>query len=284
MDIQKIGGLIARTRKEQGLTQRELAERLHISDRAVSKWERGLNLPEVSLFEPLCQALGITVAELLRGERETATIPALEQAVGEAVTLAGAQEQKKKLYRRAALVLLALLAVAGVLIGRPAWEERQRQKRYDRDEHWPKVAFSYHTSVPSVTYKVDGTLMSAYGPFESDGSLFHADPLISRSISYPPHLFELELDTVPGQIRFCVEGAKREMEMKVLRWPERMKGTDAGFEEGETVAVCPWNLEGNGHEYMIEGLEPGYLYSVVFFWGDGYYVEYSFLTSKKTGL
>ena len=284
MDIQKIGGLIARTRKEQGLTQRELAERLHISDRAVSKWERGLNLPEVSLFEPLCQALGITVAELLRGERETATIPALEQAVGEAVTLAGAQEQKKKLYRRAALVLLALLAVAGVLIGRPAWEERQRQKRYDRDEHWPKVAFSYHTSVPSVTYKVDGTLMSAYGPFESDGSLFHADPLISRSISYPPHLFELELDTVPGQIRFCIEGAKREMEMKVLRWPERMKGTDAGFEEGETVAVCPWNLEGHGHEYMIEGLEPGYLYSVVFFWGDGYYVEYSFLTSKKTGL
>lgn len=283
MDIQKIGGLIARTRKEQGLTQRELAERLHISDRAVSKWERGLNLPEVSLFEPLCQALGITVAELLRGERETATIPALEQAVGEAVTLAGAQEQKKKLYRRAALVLLALLSAAGVLIGRPAWEERQRQKLYDRDEHWPKVAFSYQTSVPSVTYKVDGTLMSAYGPFESNGSLFHADPLISRSVSYPPYLFELELDTVPGHIRFCVEGAKREMEMKVLRWPERMKGTDAGFEEGEPVAVCPWNLGGHGHEYMIEGLEPGYLYSVVFFWGDGYYAEYSFLTGERAG-
>ena len=93
MDVQKTGRLIAQARKERELTQRELAERLHVSDRAVSKWERGLNLPEAALFEPLCQILGITVTELLRGERAEVSVPVLEQAVDEAVALAGAGEE-----------------------------------------------------------------------------------------------------------------------------------------------------------------------------------------------
>ena len=51
MDREKTGALIAAARKERGLTQKELAERLHISDRAVSKWERGVGFPDVSLLE-----------------------------------------------------------------------------------------------------------------------------------------------------------------------------------------------------------------------------------------
>lgn len=67
MDSRKVGALIAGRRKEKGLTQKELGRRLHVSDRAVSKWERGLNLPDAALFEPLCRELDITVTELLRG-------------------------------------------------------------------------------------------------------------------------------------------------------------------------------------------------------------------------
>ena len=52
-----------------GLTQRELAEQLHISDRAVSKWERGAGFPDVSMLIPLAEALGLSVLELLRGEQ-----------------------------------------------------------------------------------------------------------------------------------------------------------------------------------------------------------------------
>lgn len=71
MDQLKIGKFIAQTRKEKGLTQRELAEKLLISDKTVSKWECGNGLPEISLMMPLCEALGITVNELLTGKRLT---------------------------------------------------------------------------------------------------------------------------------------------------------------------------------------------------------------------
>lgn len=65
----KIGQFIAQTRKEKGLTQRQLADELLISDRTISKWETGKGLPEVSLMLPLCEILGINVNELLSGER-----------------------------------------------------------------------------------------------------------------------------------------------------------------------------------------------------------------------
>ena len=68
MDVKRTGELIARLRKEQGLTQRQLAEKLNISDRTVSKWERGAGFPDVALLGPLADVLGISVVALLRGE------------------------------------------------------------------------------------------------------------------------------------------------------------------------------------------------------------------------
>lgn len=68
MDQEKTGKFIARRRKEAGLTQAALGERLGVTDRAVSKWERGICLPDAALMLPLCQLLGITVNELLTGE------------------------------------------------------------------------------------------------------------------------------------------------------------------------------------------------------------------------
>lgn len=69
MDNIKTGALIRERRKEKGLTQRELAERLHVTDRAVSKWETGLCAPDIALLEPLSEALDLSVLELISGER-----------------------------------------------------------------------------------------------------------------------------------------------------------------------------------------------------------------------
>ena len=69
MDLQKIGDFIASRRKEKGLTQKELADKLYISDKTVSKWERGNGLCDVTLMEPLCRELNITINELLSGEK-----------------------------------------------------------------------------------------------------------------------------------------------------------------------------------------------------------------------
>lgn len=69
MDQVKIGRFIAACRKEAGYTQGRLAERLGITDRAVSKWETGRSMPDVSLMPQLCDCLHIDVNELLTGER-----------------------------------------------------------------------------------------------------------------------------------------------------------------------------------------------------------------------
>ena len=69
MDQLKTGKFIAEMRKEQGLTQRALAEKLMISDKTVSKWECGNGFPDISLMMPLCEILHINVNELLSGKR-----------------------------------------------------------------------------------------------------------------------------------------------------------------------------------------------------------------------
>ncbi len=68
MEQAKIGKFIANKRKEQGLTQLQLAEKLGITDRAVSKWETGKSLPDASLMPELCKLLKITINDLLCGE------------------------------------------------------------------------------------------------------------------------------------------------------------------------------------------------------------------------
>ena len=67
MDQKKIGAFIARRRKELDMTQKELAEKLGITDRAVSKWETGRSMPDLSLLQPLSRILKIDVNDLLNG-------------------------------------------------------------------------------------------------------------------------------------------------------------------------------------------------------------------------
>ena len=69
MDQVKIGKFIQALRKQKGLTQKELADNLLVSDKTVSKWETGNGLPEVSLMMPLCEILGVSVNELLSAEK-----------------------------------------------------------------------------------------------------------------------------------------------------------------------------------------------------------------------
>ena len=69
MDLVKIGKFIADCRKIKKITQEQLAEKLYVTDRAVSKWERGLSLPDASKMLDLCDILDINVNELLNGER-----------------------------------------------------------------------------------------------------------------------------------------------------------------------------------------------------------------------
>lgn len=72
IDKKEFGSFLAELRKEQGMTQKELAEKLFVSDKAVSKWETGGSIPDVALLMPLSRLLGVTVPELLECRRYTA--------------------------------------------------------------------------------------------------------------------------------------------------------------------------------------------------------------------
>ena len=67
MDAGKTGKFIAKRRKDLNMTQNELAEKLHITDKAVSKWERGLSFPDISVLIPLAEILNISLYDLLDG-------------------------------------------------------------------------------------------------------------------------------------------------------------------------------------------------------------------------
>lgn len=69
VDLKATGKLIAECRKEKNLTQKQLGEKLHVTDRAVSKWETGKAFPDVHIMEELCRELEISVSDLLAGKR-----------------------------------------------------------------------------------------------------------------------------------------------------------------------------------------------------------------------
>lgn len=109
MDLKKTGALIAKARKEKGLTQQQLAEQLHVSHTTVSKWERGLGFPEVSLLEPLAAALGLTLEDLFTGEEPPA------------------ENQPKEANRPSSGMVIFLLLAVVVFCALAGWSGRMNQ-------------------------------------------------------------------------------------------------------------------------------------------------------------
>ena len=116
MDQIKIGKFIADERKRKGYTQKQLSEKLAISDKTISKWERGNGFPEVSLLLPLCNELEITVNELLSGERVSEE-EYLKKAEENMVNLVReALESKKKIVLSAMVAGLTIIAAVPLFI------------------------------------------------------------------------------------------------------------------------------------------------------------------------
>ena len=117
MDLVKIGKFIASLRKDKNLTQEELAEKLYVTDRAVSKWERGLSLPDAGNMLDLCNILGITINELLNGEK--IDMKDYEKKTEDLLLEMAKQEEvknKKLLADMWVIMITALLFYAGIII------------------------------------------------------------------------------------------------------------------------------------------------------------------------
>ena len=110
MDKDVFGGFIAALRKEAKLTQQQVADALHVTDRAVSKWERGLNYPDVTLMEPLAAVLGVSVEELLTCQKREPAAPEPELPALRSVLTITQEEKRIRTRRRQTLVWLSLAA------------------------------------------------------------------------------------------------------------------------------------------------------------------------------
>lgn len=96
MEAKELGAFIAGIRKEKQITQAELAKRLHVTDKAVSRWERGVGYPDINTLEPLADALGVTLTELMKCSRDK------EKSSDEGIiaSIEIAKSQRKKVIRK----------------------------------------------------------------------------------------------------------------------------------------------------------------------------------------
>ena len=116
MDQIKIGKFIAACRKEQGMTQAALAEKLGISDRAVSKWETGKSMPDSGIMLELCSLLGINVNELLSGEKIMTEVYDKRAEENLLEMRRQVEEKNRQLLRTEYLIVIPVVAMGLVLI------------------------------------------------------------------------------------------------------------------------------------------------------------------------
>ena len=122
IDNEKFGQFLSEIRKEKSMTQKELADKLFVSDKTVSKWERGASMPSVTLLIPIADVLGITVTELLKGQRlhdekaldnnevESLVVNSLDLSVRHAINL------RKKNWIFAFLISIGIVIVEAILL------------------------------------------------------------------------------------------------------------------------------------------------------------------------
>ena len=162
LDKGSFGRFLAQLRRERGLTQRDLAEMLFISDKAVSKWERGLSLPDVALLLPLAGALGVSVTELLEGRRavqeqrySAAEVEALiRRALAFPVEPPERQQARVKRYLPVYLICCVLGVGFGVIYGAYAffWMAETLPRYYDENRIAQFAQGAMHIHIPGVYY------------------------------------------------------------------------------------------------------------------------------------
>lgn len=111
MDAEKTGIFIAELRGERGLTQRELADRIGVTDKAVSKWENGRGFPDVAILEALSKELGVSVTELMSGEHSTPETAAAQSDSAIVETLRYIKQMSRKTIATLIIILGAVFLV-----------------------------------------------------------------------------------------------------------------------------------------------------------------------------
>ena len=257
MDLKKIGAYISGKRKALGMTQRELAEKLGMSDKSVSKWERGVCLPDVSVYRELCDILGISLNEFFAGEDlDAQSLP--HRAEENLISVSKDGKSRRKRLKRIIAVLAAMALLLGGLLAwvltADVWAEKNKIVPFPKDSTERKTA--------ELLSGVDGAYLFRY---TTDGSfremtvwhtVYRKDELISKSpfvISPAAEILEegiigLIPDYERREIRFLLAGdsSKLSTALPAPEDGESWEGCIRTAEEREAV----YGLE-DGREYVL---------------------------------
>lgn len=129
MDLIKIGKYIAEKRKALGLTQKQLAEKLNMSDKSVSKWERGICLPNVSIYMELCSILRISINEFLAGE-DIGTENVIEKSDSNLIQITKESKKKQKNLKTILAVVTVFAVIVSAILGTLFFHKLIHPKNY----------------------------------------------------------------------------------------------------------------------------------------------------------
>lgn len=116
MDAKKFGAFIAKCRKDQHMTQSDLAEVLHVTDKAVSRWERGVGFPDINTIEPLADALGVSILELMQSKKIDDTMihnDVANNSLTDTLEMANKQRQQE---RKTLLLMFIIILVVSLIV------------------------------------------------------------------------------------------------------------------------------------------------------------------------
>ena len=116
MDAKVFGAFIAECRKGKNMTQADLAMKLNVTDKAVSRWERGIGFPDINTIEPLSSALEISVLELMKSERIISNEVTKEEATGIITDTLNVVKLQRRQERKNALFILGVIAVVVIFV------------------------------------------------------------------------------------------------------------------------------------------------------------------------
>lgn len=129
MDLIKIGKYIAEKRKALGLTQKQLTEKLNMSDKSVSKWERGICLPDVSIYMELCSILRISINEFLAGE-DIGTENVIEKSDSNLIQITKESKKKQKNLKTILAVVTVFAVIVSAILGTLFFHKLIQPKNY----------------------------------------------------------------------------------------------------------------------------------------------------------
>lgn len=182
MDVIKIGKYIAGKRKRLGLTQKQLAEKLGMSDKSVSKWERGVCLPDVSVYMELCDILGISINEFLAGE-DISQENIIKKSEDNLIQVAKESKYKQRNLKSMIAALSIITITVVVMLGTIVFRNLNRPQNYiaavERDSAEMKTA--------ELLSGVDGAFLFNYATKDKFKTLtvymseYHSGKLITKN-------------------------------------------------------------------------------------------------------